>query len=387
MYDLLIKGGRVIDPAQNLDDILDVAINGGKIATVAKDIPSQETRQVVDAADKIITPGLIDVHCHVYDGVIKIAVEPDTAGVKQGVTTVVDGGSAGEASFGGFLKYIIPSSRTTVFCFLNLDSRGQIVTPEMREWDDANLDAIVATTDAHRDIIKGIKLRLVGKFIGNVGVEVVKVAKKAAKKCGLPLMVHIGDYEKKVSPTLTQEFLPLMETGDILSHFFTAKHGSPMRPDGTVIPELKEAMERGVILDTAVGKMNFSFDVARKSMAQGILPTTVSTDLTTLSLYGPTYGLTATMSRFMALGLDLKQLIEMTTINPARAISAEKKMGSLKPGMDADVSILELLAGTWRLEDSEQQTIKATKLISPVSAVKSGQLIPSQPVSQPQPVD
>jgi len=133
--------------------------------------------------------------------------------------------------------------------------------------------------------------------------------------------------------------------------------------------------------------MNFSFDVARKSMAQGILPTTVSTDLTTLSLYGPTYGLTATMSRFMALGLDLKQLIEMTTINPARAISAEKKMGSLKPGMDADVSILELLAGTWRLEDSEQQTIKATKLISPVSAVKSGQLIPSQPVSQPQPVD
>jgi len=124
MYELLIKSGRVIDPAQNIDDRLDIAISGDKIAKVAKDIPLRESQRVVDARDKIVTPGLIDIHCHVYGSIFSIGVEPDDAGVKQGVTTVVDGGSAGQATFGGFPKYVIPASRTTVFCFLHLGSLG-----------------------------------------------------------------------------------------------------------------------------------------------------------------------------------------------------------------------------------------------------------------------
>jgi len=379
MYDLLIKGGRVIDPAQNIDDKLDIAISGDKIATVAKDIPSQESQRVVDARDKIVTPGLIDLHCHVYDSILNIGVEPDDAGVKQGVTTVVDGGSAGQATFGGFPKYVIPASRTTVFCFLHLGSLGLSITPELKDWEEIDLDAITATIESNRNIIKGIKLRLVGNLVASAGVEVVKTAKKTAKKFGLPIMVHIGDIDKQVSPTLTQEFLPLMEPGDILSHVFTAKPGKILRPDGTVLPELREAMERGVVLDVANGRYNYSLEVAQKSMAQGILPTTLSTDLTLPSLTGPVYGLTVTMSKFMTLGLDLKQIIEMTTINPARAINAEDRIGSLKPGMDADVSILELLSGTWGLEDSEQEIIEATTLIAPSITIKSGQLIPAQP--------
>jgi len=386
MYELLIKSGRVIDPAQNIDDRLDIAISGDKIAKVAKDIPLQESQRVVDAGDKIVTPGLIDIHCHVYDSILNIGVEPDDVGVKQGVTTVVDGGSAGQATFGGFPKYVIPASRTTVFCFLHLGSLGLSIMPELRDWEEIDLDATAATIESNRDVIKGIKLRLVGNIVASAGVEVVKIAKKVAKKFGLPIMVHIGDIDKQVSPTLTQEFLPLMESGDILSHVFTTQLGSILRPDGTILPELREAMQRGVVLDVAHGRFNLSFEVARKSMAQGILPTTLSTDITIPSLTNIVYGMTVTMSKFMALGLNLKQVIEMSTINPARAINTQDRIGSLKPGMDADVSILDLLSGTWKLEDCEQQPIEATRLIAPSMTIKSGQLIPAQPVAQPQPL-
>lgn len=387
MYDLLIKGGRVIDPAQNIDDKLDIAISGDKIATLAKDIPSTESQQVVDAKDKLVTPGLIDVHCHVFDGIHKISVEPDVAGVKQGVTTVGDGGSAGEATFAAFPKYIIPSARTKIFCFLHLCSFGLIPEPELRDWDEVNLEAMAATIESHRDLIKGVKLRLVGKLVASDGVKVVETLKKIAKKFGLPVMIHIGDMDKWVSPTLTQEFLPLLEPGDILSHIYTGNFGNPLRPDGTVLPEMRAAMERGVIMDTAIGKNNLSFEVARKSLAQGILPTTLSTDLTHRSLTGPTYNLPVTMAKFMALGLDLKQVITMATINPARALKEDDRIGSLKPGMEADVSILELSSGAWTLEDAKQQTIEATQMIMPVMTVKSGQVIPAQSVAQPEPID
>jgi len=387
MYDLLIKRGRVIDPSQNIDDKLDIAISGGKISKVAKDIPAQESQQIIDARDKIVTPGLIDLHCHVCGGIINICVEPDTAGVKQGVTTVVDGGSTGQAIFGGFPRYVIPSSHTTVFCFLHLGSQGLSIMPELRGWEEIDLDATAATIDSNRDVIKGVKLRLVGNIIESAGVKVVKMAKEIARKFDLPIMIHIGDVQKRISPTLTQEVLPLLEPGDILSHIFTAKLGGILRPDGTVLPELKEALERGVVLDVAHGWLNFSFETARRCLAQGILPTTVSSDLTTSSLTTRTYGLTVTMSKLMALGLSLEQIIQMATTNPARALSIEDSMGSLKPGRDADVSILELLSGAWNLEDTEQEIMQVSKLISPNLTIKSGELIPPQLVAQPQPAN
>lgn len=387
MYDMLIKGGRVIDPAQNMDDKLDIAVSGDRVATIAKDIPSKQSQRVVDARDKIITPGLIDLHCHVYDSITKLGVAPDVAGVKQGVTTVVDGGSAGQAIFGGFPKYIIPSSRTTIFCFIHLCSSGLSVIPELREWSEIDFDATAATIESNRDVIKGVKLRLVGNLVASAGVEVMKMAKQIANKFDLPIMVHIGDTKKQVPPTLTQDILPLMERGDILSHVFTSRYGGVICLDGAVMPELRKAMERGVVLDIARGRYNLSFEIARKAMAQGIFPTTISSDLSSWSLTSPVYGLTVIMSEFMALGLNLEQIIEATTINPARALSVEDRMGSLKPGMVADVSILELLSGTWQLKDSEQQMMEVTRLITPSMTIKAGQLISAQPVARPQPID
>lgn len=383
MYDILIKGGRVIDPAQNIDGTRDVAINGDKIATVDRDISPTEGKKLINAKGRIVTPGLIDIHVHVFDSIMKIAVEPDVAGVKHAVTTVVDGGSAGEATFAAFPKHILPTARTRVFCFLHLCSFGLIPEPELRDWDEVKLDAMAATIEANKGLIKGVKLRLVGKLVASAGIEVVKTAKKIARQFGLPIMVHIGDTDKQVPATLTPECLSVMEAGDILAHVYSGNQGSVLRPDGTILPELKAAMKRGVILDPATGRNNFSFNVARKCLAQGIVPTTISTDLNHRCLKDRTFSLPVNMSKFMALGLDLKQVVTMTTINPARVIHEENKIGSLKPGMAADVSILELQTGAWTLIDSPGETIKTDKLLMPVTAIKGGKVIKAAPVALP----
>ncbi len=383
MYDVLIKGGRVIDPAQGLDGRMDVAVSGDKIALVAEEIPAMECRKVIDAAGKIVTPGLIDLHCHCYDGGIPDGLLPDDAGVNQGVTTVVDAGSAGQATFGGLPKYVIPAARTTVFCFLHLGSQGLSIMPEIRDWQEIDLAATETVIGAYPGLIKGVKLRLVGNTVASAGARVVEMAKETAGKFGLPIMIHIGDLKRQVSPTLTREFLPLMERGDILSHVFTGNMGNILLEDGSVMPELRAAAERGVVMDIANGRSNLSFEVARQGMAQGIMPTTLSTDVTSMSLNALVYGLTVTMSKFLALGLDIKQIIEMTTVNSARALRIEDRKGSLKPGMDADISVLEILSGNWELADSVPETLPVTELVSPVLVVKAGQVIPSAPVAQP----
>lgn len=386
MYDLLIKGGRVIDPAQKIDGVLDVAITGQRIALVAKDISANEGKQVLDAKGKIVTPGLIDLHCHIYDSIHGISIEPDVAGVKQGVTTVVDGGSTGQATFRAFSKYIIPPSKSTVFCFLHLSSLGQLLTPELRDWEEIDLDATRAVVNSNREIIKGIKLRLVGNIVASNGSEVIKKAKELARSLGLPIMVHIGDPKGLVPPEITQELLGIMDAGDILTHVFTSNRGGILRPDGTVLPQLREAIDRGVILEIAHGRRNLSFAVARKSMDQGILPTVLSTDLNTLCLNGPVFGLAALMSKFMALGISLSEVVKMSTLNPARALGIDNSVGSLQCGMDADVSILELLSGKWQIEDSVGQTMLTTSLLTPRTTIKSGLVIPAEPVAWPQPL-
>lgn len=383
MYDLLIKGGRVIDPAQNIDDKLDIAICADKITAVAKEIPSSEGREIVDAGNRLVIPGLIDLHCHIYDSVYHFCLEPDIAGVKQGVTTVVDAGTAGEATFKGLLKFIIPHSKTRIYCLLHLCSFGLMCIPELRNWDEINLESFTATIESHLDIIKGVKLRLVGNLVAETGVEVVKTAKNAVKQFGLPIMIHIGDMDKKVSPTLTQETVSLLEPGDVLTHIYTDIYGGLLRPDGTVMPEIKAAMERGVIMDTACGSASLNFQVAQKSLEQGLIPTTLSTDLTRQNLHGPTYNLPVTMTQFMGLGFDLRQVISMTTINPARVLREESRIGCLKPGMEADVSILELLSGAWELYDSQRKKMEVKQMIMPCMTVKSGQVMMAQSIAQP----
>jgi dihydroorotase len=381
MYELLIKGGRVIDPAQNIDDKLDIGINGDKISALTKDILPQQSLKVINATGKIVAPGLIDMHCHVYAGIHDDSPDPDVAGVMRGVTTVVDAGSAGQAIFRGFPKYVIPMSRTNVYCFLSIVSQGQTLRPELRDWAEIDIDKIIATIQSNRNIIKGLKLRMVGDLVAKDGIKVWEATKNAARKVGLPVMLHTPDHFKKTPLRLTREIIALMDPGDILSHIYSPIYGGCLSPEGTFYPELKDAMKRGVILDVAgVGShgTHFNYNIARKGIAEGILPTTISTDFTEKRLNDFVYGLTGIMSKFLALGLDLKSIIRMTTINPAHALSVDNKIGSLKLGMDADISILEIKSGLWGLEESEEQS-KITELLTPCFTIKSGQFIEVKP--------
>ncbi len=384
IYDLVVKGGRVIDPAQQVDGTMDIATAGGKVVKVAADIPAGESKQVFDASGKIVTPGLIDAHTHVYDAVLDAGAHPDDAGVNQGVTTVIDCGSAGYATFGGFPKYVVPAAKTTVYCLLHIGSFGISSMPELWYPEEINVAATEAVIKANPGLIRGVKIRLVGKLIASGGVEVIKIAKATAKKFNLPLMVHIGDGNSWVSPTLTRECLPLLEAGDIITHIYTGLLGGVLGDDERVIPEFAAARERHVILDSAHGRSNFTYFVARKMLEQGYLPDVISTDLTKPSITGPVYGLTVTISKFMALGIPLEKIIAMTTINPAKVMSFADRKGSLEPGKDADISVLEIKSGKWPLFDCNQDRLDVERLVVPVMTIKAGELITPQPVAWPQ---
>ena len=291
---------------------------------------------------------------------------------------MVDGGSAGHAIFAGFANYVIPAARTSIYCFLHIGSFGLAVMPELWYPEEINPDATEALIAKYPDQIRGVKIRIVGKLIAKEGIAVVKAAKKTADKCHLPLMVHIGDREKGVSPSLTRELLPLLEEGDILSHIYTGQFGGLLGEDGRAVPEIITAKESGVILDVANGINNMAYGTARRMMEQGLLPTTISTDVTKGSVAGPAYGLTVTMSKLLELGVPFKEMIAMTTLNPAKAVRIDDRKGSLKCGMDADISVLEITPGCWPLPDSHGNILNVTRLIRPCVTVKAGVPIPPQ---------
>jgi len=384
MYELVVKGGEVIDPAQGTRECRDVGISAGKIAALAREIPPDEAKKVINARGKIVTPGLIDLHLHVADAIIPLGAAPDEAGVLRGVTTVCDGGSTGQANFPGFRKYVIAQAQTDVFCFLHVCPTGLALMTEIRSWDDIDADETLKTAVENRDIIKGIKVRAIGSIAESTGIEALKVAKRVAKEAGIPLMVHIGDGMTRTAvnmmDTFTREVLTLLDEGDVISHIYTGQPGCVIKADGTVAPELKEAIARGVVLDTAHGRPNLSFVMAKQGIAQGILPTTISTDLASTNINGPIFSLLLTMSKFLALGLSLDQIIEMTTINPARALGEEQRRGTLKAGMPADISILELTHGDFTFTDGMMgNTVKGELLLLPHLTLKGGVEITPRP--------
>jgi dihydroorotase len=356
------------------------------IARVAPNIPNIEAKRVRNVSGKIVTPGLIDVHAHVYNGVIENGVNPDDLGVKQGVTTIVDCGSAGWATFGGFPRYVIPSAKTTVYCLLHIGSFGLSSTPELWYPEEINQAAFEACVAAHPDLIRGVKIRVVGKLIASRGAEIIKIARDTAKKVARPLMVHIGDPDSRVPASVTKDLLPLLEKGDILTHIYSGLQGGVLQPDGNVLPEFEEARKRGVLFDVAHGRNNYNYAVSRRMIALGYLPDTLSTDTVRASLSGPVYGLMVTMSKFIALGIPFEKEIPMVTINSARAVHIEDHKGSLRPGMDADISVIELKSGRWRIPDFNQEVLTMDKMVTPFLTVKAGELFPPQPVAWPEEV-
>ena len=280
MYDLILSGGTIIDPSEALHGPLDVAVNDGKIAEIAPNILPRQAHRVIDVKGRTVTPGLIDLHTHVFDGVAHNGVHPDLAGVRAGVTTVVDAGSSGAATFGAFPKHILPKSETEVLPFLHICQTGLATTPDIIAAASIDLDATLRTVDAHKGLIRGVKARMVSPALEILGMEMPRLAKRAARESHIPLLVHIGDTEKRYRSDVIRELLPLLEPGDIVTHLFTANPGGVLDANGVLVAEARELKDRGVWLDTAHGRLNFGFDVARKVLDQGLIPDCISTDLT-----------------------------------------------------------------------------------------------------------
>ena len=374
MYDLLLKGGNVIDPSQDLRGALDVAVEDGKIARVAANIAVTQARRVVDIRGKTVTPGLIDLHTHVFDGVAANGVHPDIAGVHAGVTTVVDAGSSGCATFSAFPRHILPRCETEVIPLLHICQTGLATNPDIIAESSIDLESTLRVAREHRGLIKGIKARMVSPALEIFGMEMPRLAKRAARESGVPLMVHIGDTTKRYDPNVIRELLPLLEPGDIVTHLFTANPGGVLDANGKLVPEAKELAARGVWLDTAHGRMNFGFNVGRRVLDQGLTPHCISTDLTIPGRANTVHSMVEIMARFLGMGFTLEQVIAMSTVNPARAIGEADRLGSLAVGRQADISVLEVRDGRWVVYDTLRDTMKIDKTVVPVLTVKRGRV-------------
>ena len=375
MVDVLIRGGRVIDPSQGLDATRDVALAGGRVVALAEALPEHEARRVLEARGYIVTPGLIDAHVHIYEGVSHYGINADATCLHHGVTTVVDAGSAGAQTFPGLRKYIIEVSRTRILAYLNLSVLGMLSerAGELEDLRYADTAAALRTLEANRDVLLGIKVRMEPGMVGQNAREVLRLARETSDAAGLPLMIHIGD----TAPPLP-ELLAAARGGDVVTHCFHDRPGGILDEDGRVLPAVRAAAERGVIFDLGHGRGSFSFNVARKALAQDFLPGMISTDLHIHNVEGPVFDMATTMSKFLYLGLSLPRVVEMTTLAPARSIRMADQLGTLRVGACADVTLLELRSGPVQLTDAAEkgrETVTADQRLRAAGVVRNGEVI------------
>ncbi len=381
MYDIILKRGELVDPSQGIHKEGSLAIQGGKIALVGEDIPEDEGKKVLNIKGKIVTPGLIDLHCHPADRFIAIGVPADEIGLNTGVTLLCDGGSSGAGNFNAFRHFIVEPAKTDMFCFLNLSNSGLITLREIRDEHDIDTDHSKQIVEGNKDIIKGIKIRAIQPLAEGLGIKGVEIAKKLSVDLGIPLMMHIGETRGRAPSDMMDDFsraaVSLLEKGDILSHYLTWEPGGMILKDGTIYPELEVAQKRGVVLDSCHGLNHFNFTIARHAIAKGFIPTVISTDLSMVNL-SVVQSLAVSMSKFMNMGLTLDQVIEMTTINPAKALGEEKSRGSLKPGMIADITVMELVQGEYLFGDGTgSESMDGKVLLEPRIVFKSGKMMPA----------
>jgi dihydroorotase len=373
-YDLLLTNGRVIDPAQGLDAVADVAIREGRIAAVRPHLAG-EAAAVIDATGRLACPGLIDLHAHAAESIISFGLAPDAVGVRAGVTAVGDAGSVGYANFPAFRRFIIERTDTDVFCFLHLSPVGEVILPEIG-YEAFDRAAFLNTVEANRDVIRGIKIRVIAEVVANPALDVVGLALGLGAELGLPVMVHIGaaatpQASEAAITDYTRRMLTQLRAGDIITHAYTHKAGRIFERDGRPLPEVEAALARGVLLDIGSAHAHISFETARAAIARGYLPHTLSTDLTTLSYANVSLALV--MSEFMALGISLADVIGMTTANPAAVLHESHQRGSLREGMLADLTLLELRTGEFTFTDGRAgNTIAGKALLAPVKTVKAG---------------
>jgi dihydroorotase len=372
---LTVSGGRVLDPARGIDSLAAISIENGVISAVgpvaagrAAPRGAAPSRQI-DATGLIVTPGMIDLHAHLYPGVSHYGIEPDTYCLGRGVTTAVDAGSSGAQTFPGLRRYVIERSQTRIVAFLNIAVQGMItnLVGELEDLRLASSDQAISRAREHRDLIVGIKVRLGHQMVGEDPAPALDRAMRAADALGLPLMVHVIDMRTGLS-----WLLPRLRRGDIVTHCFHGGEGGILDERGRLAPGVVLARERGVLFDVGHGVGSFAYQVARAAIAQGFPPDTISSDLHAHNVGGPAYDQAATLSKLLHVGMELPEVIRATTATPAGAIGRERSMGTLAAGRDGDLTIFELRSGHWALPDAAGVTEVVERLIVPRMAVLAG---------------
>lgn len=375
MFDLIIKDGLLIDPSQKINTKKDIAFYAGKVAAVQKNIeatPGKDARFVIDASNRVVTPGLIDIHTHLHQDALGLKPE---ALLNSGTTTALDAGTCGGLTFPLGFRSMANHSPLRIFAFLNISSLGLSERPELEDLTFADVDKAVRVCEENRDIIKGIKVRLTENALKrSKPLEALRLARKAADQAGLTLMVHgIRTNQRELLRGVgLSDVLAEMHKGDILTHTF-ARYSGILDDKGEAVTEIRDAAERGVILDVGHGAGSFSFEVARKALNEGIKPDTISTDLHRASYIGPVFDLPTTMSKLMHLGLPLYEVVQKVTEDPARILGVGDWLGTLKVGAAADAVISELENGQFTFMDSFGDKETGTKRFIPRVVIRGGE--------------
>ena len=400
-FDILLRGGRVIDPATGRDGIADVAVSGSKIAAIEAGIPPEAATEVIDVAGKLVIAGMIDTHAHVYQHVTgRFGLQPDLVGVRSGVTTVVDQGGPSLMTLGGFRHFIAEPASTRVLCFISAYLVGGLeghLYPELYGPGQLDVRATAKVARENADLVRGIKAHAEIGGASRWGLEVIKLGKDISRRAGLPLYIHLGqlwpvkDGATVDADEVVRALIPLMEPGDVLAHPFTRHPGGFISEEtGEVHPVVWAALERGVTVDVGHGS-HFSFSMARKVIEAGLRPTTLGADMHGYNVRVPGAGdakeraenpfagvapfnLTIAMTELLTLGVTLPEIVAMVTSHPAKMLTLTDSIGSLQVGREADISVLDMRRGRFELRDNSGEVVVASEMISPAFALRAGVL-------------
>ena len=378
-FDLLVKGGEVLDPSQNLRARRDIGIRWGVIEAVEPDIPADRALKVLNVGGKLVTPGLVDLHAHVYPYGSAIGIPADELLTFQATTTMVSAGDAGANNFAAFRRFVVGQTRTRLYAFVHIANMGLTPFPvaELYNIDYAVVDACAKTVAENSDIAIGVKVRMSENIIAKNGIEPLRRSIEAATKAGggARVMCHIGGVE---TPKLMSDILDMLRPGDILTHAYSglpndAGAFTNIVQDGRLLPAARAAKQRGVVFDVGHGGGSSDSTVAEAAIAAGATPDTISSDIHVFS--GNTPGmpyLTWVMSKFLNMGFSLEQVVAMATVNPARIINRLPKLGTLQVGAPGDVSVLELVEGPVEFVDTRDNKRQGKVQLRPANVVLAG---------------
>ncbi|TPO13387.1 amidohydrolase/deacetylase family metallohydrolase [Mesorhizobium sp. B1-1-5] len=364
---LLIKGARPVAFGNGPGPAIDVLVDkGGRIAEIGSMIGAGDDVKVVEANGAFLSPGWTDLHVHVWYGGTDISIRPQQCGAARGVTTMVDAGSAGEANFHGFREFIVEPAQENIYAFLNIGSIGLVACNRVSELIDMrsiDIDRTIATIEANRDVIVGLKVRASHVITGGWDLTPVKLAKKLGRIVKLPVMVHVGE-----PPPLYDDILGLLTEGDIVTHFFNGKAGGSIIEDDDLYGLAEDAASRGIVLDVGHGGASFSFDVAKAALERGLPPKTISTDLHNRSLDGSVWDMATTMSKLLSLGMAFEDVVTASTVAPRRAIRLPAD-SLLEKGKPAEFTLFELVDAELTVKDSQGATSVLNQLFEPRYAI------------------